>query len=97
MPSIPRRLLIVSDIFEFEDGSINLAPLVPFTVLDPERGERLKAGDQLELRRPDGTIIKTTLYGLNWLSPSRGTMGLALNKPITKADVPIGTEIWKVG
>jgi len=29
--------------------------------------------------------------------PSNGTIGLGLGKPLTKKDIPVGTEIWKVG
>jgi hypothetical protein len=54
----------------------------------------LKAGGRLELRRPDGTRIYPTLYGLDWPSPSRGKLGLSVDKSLTKADVPFGTEIW---
>jgi hypothetical protein len=28
---------------------------------------------------------------------SDGTVGLSLNKPLGEADMPVGTEIWKVG
>jgi len=97
MPFTPRQILVVSDVFEFQDGSIHLAPSVPFAVVDHSSGDRLKAGDLVELRRPDGTKSETTLYGLDHFTPCRGTLGIALNKPITKADLPSGTEIWRVG
>jgi hypothetical protein len=29
--------------------------------------EGVEAGDPLELRRPDGTAIRTTLYAFDWL------------------------------
>lgn len=38
----------------------------------------------------------TKLYGLDWPSPMRGEMALSVAKPLTKADIPVGTEIWKV-
>ena len=87
-----RLLIVVDDTFEFQDGTLHFSPLVPVPAL-----EGLKAGDPLELRRPDGTTIHTTLYGLDWPSPMSGEMGLSMNKPLTKADVPVGSEIWKVG
>ncbi len=86
-----KLLIVVDDIFEFQDGTLHFAPLVEIPAL-----EGLKAGDPLELRRPDGTTFLTTLYGLDWPSPMRGKMGLSVNKPLTKADIPVGTEIWKV-
>ena len=87
-----RLLIVVEDIYEFQDGILHFAPLVANPLL-----EGVKAGDPLELRRPDGTAIRTTLYGLDWPSPMCGKMGLSANRPLTKADVPVGTEIWKVG
>ena len=85
-----RLLLVVEDVFEFQDGTVHLSPLVAIPTL-----EGLKAGDALELRRPDGTAIRTPLYGLDWPYPMRGQLGLSVNKPLTKADIPVSTEIWK--
>ena len=96
MDSIPRRLIVVTEVFEFSDGTINPVPLVPFALIDPEFGERLKPGDQLELRRPDGTATTVKLYALSWPSPSKGALGIQLRPPVTKDDLPPGTEIWKV-
>jgi hypothetical protein len=86
-----RLLLVVEDTFEFQDGSIHFSPLVAMPTL-----EGVKAGDPLELRRPDGTTMRTTLYGLDWPSPMCGKLGLSVKKPLTKADIPVGTEIWKM-
>ena len=91
---IPSQLIVVSDIFEFQDGTLHFSPGIPIPRADRVR---LRAGDQLELRRPDGSIIKTTLYGIDLFSQSDGMVGLGLGKPLSKTDIPIGTEIWKVG
>jgi hypothetical protein len=88
-----KLLTVVADIFEFQDGTLHFAPAVPFAVADEAR---LKPGDHLELRRPDGSIVKANLLGVDRFSPSNGTVGLCLSKPLTKTDVPVGTEIWKV-
>jgi hypothetical protein len=87
-------LIVVEETFEFQDGTLHLVPAVPFEVADRAR---LRQGDQLELRRPDGAIISTKLYSFDWGVPSHGKIGLGLNKPITKTDIPAGTEVWKVG
>jgi len=94
MPSTPARLIVVSDVFKFRDGTLHLSPTVPFAVADHFR---LKVGNNLELRRPDGSIIKATLLGIDVFSPSNWTVGLSLGKTLGKSDVPLGTEIWKVG
>ena len=86
-----KLLFVVDDIFEFQDGTLHFSPLVAIPTL-----EGLKAGDPLALRRPDGTAIRTTLYAFDWLFPMRGQWGLSVNKPITKADIVVGTEVWWV-
>jgi hypothetical protein len=94
MPSVPRQLIVVSDVFEFLDGTLHFSP--PMSIPAADR-LRLKVGDHLELRRPNGTTIETTLLGIDRFSPSNGTLGLYLGEPFTKADVPVGTQIWRVG
>ena len=86
-----RLLLVVDDIFEFQDGVLHFSPLVANPTL-----EGVRVGDSLELRRPHGTAIRTTLYAFDLPSPARGQCALSVNKPLTKADIPIGAEIWKV-
>jgi hypothetical protein len=93
MSSIPKRVIVVSDVSEFQDGTLHFSPAVRFPAADRLR---LKVGDHLELRRPDGTIIKSVLHGIDTFSPSNGTVGLCISKPFTKTDIPVGTEIWKV-
>lgn len=87
-------LIIVADAFDFKDGSLHLAPALPYEVVEQSQ---LKQGDELELRRPDGTKVRTRLHSWDMLTPSHGKVGLCVSPPLTKADVPIGTEVWKVG
>jgi hypothetical protein len=56
-------LIIVEEIFEFQDGTIHFVPLLSYEVIDKER---LRRGDNLEMRLPDGTSITTTLHGLDF-------------------------------
>ena len=86
-------LIIVEEIFEFQDGTIHFVPLLSYEVIDKER---LRRGDNLEMRLPDGTSITTTLHGLDFFRPSQRKCGLCVNKPLTKSDIPAGTEIWKI-
>jgi hypothetical protein len=86
-------LIVVAETFEFQDGTLHFAPAVPFAVAEKAY---LKQGDQLELRRPDGTSVRTNLHCFDFLVPSREKLGLCVNKPLTKADIPAGTEVWKV-
>ena len=93
MPMLPAKLIVVNDVFEFPHGLLVFLPSVPYGLIDEVH---LRTSDCLELRRPDGTVLKTTLYALGRPSPSDGTLDISV-KPFTKADVPIGTEVWKVG
>jgi hypothetical protein len=86
-------LIVVTETFEFQDGTLHFAPAVPFAVAEEAH---LRQSDQLELRRPDGTSVRTRLHCFDFLVPSREKIGLCVNKPLTKADIPTGTEVWKV-
>jgi hypothetical protein len=90
---MPRLLIVVSDAFDV--GIVVVLPRVPFSVIDAKDGERLRPGADLELRRPDGTTSRTKLYGFD-SKPCEGGRLMALSNPLTKAEVPAGTEIWMV-
>lgn len=92
-----RRLVTVADVFELSGRGICPLPVVPHALINPEVGERLKVGDDLELRRPNGTVTRVKLYGPGWPSPSKGGVCIELGSTLSKADVPVGTEIWTVG
>jgi hypothetical protein len=91
-----RQLITVTDVFEIAGRGIFAAPAVPYALIDSGPGERLRPGDQLELRRPDGSVARVKLCSLEWPSPSKGGLILNLGASITKADIPVGTEIWRV-
>ena len=86
-------VITVTDVFELQDGSLHFAPGVPFAVAGKLR---LKAGDQLELRRHDGTTLRSSVLGLDFFLPSNGIVGFSLGKTLSKGDIPVGTEIWRV-
>jgi len=92
MSLFPAKLIVVDDVFAVGDGLLLFTPTVPFALADHVH---LRTGDRLELRRPDGTVLQTELFGLARTTPGDGTVGIGV-KPFTKADVPVGTEIWKV-
>jgi len=48
----------------------------------------LRRGDRLELRRPDGNVLKTSFYALGRSSPSDGTGTISLKKPPTQSGCP---------
>ena len=91
-----RQLITVTEVFEVAGRGIFAAPVVPFALIDSQLGGRLRLGDQLELRRPDGSVGCCSCAALEWPSPHQGGLILGLGTSVTKADVPIGTEIWRV-
>ena len=75
---------VVTDKFEIDDrGTI----LIPGFKL--EAGNRIQPGDALELKMPDGTIIKTRTTGVSLFHEDC----LHVVVPIPKDEIPIGTEV----
>jgi len=95
MNSTQRRLVVVADLCELT-GRIFPLPAVPNALLHPEPEEPLKPGDQLELRRPDGTVTKVMLHGLQWTSSGEEGLFIELGPQVTKQHLPRGTEIWRM-
>ena len=90
MPKIARCLFVVESVFLIGHGGPVLVPGLTRTVGD----DRVRAGDRIELRRPDGSILVTRIHGINFVKPSKGIYPISLPKSISKNDVPVGTEVW---
>ena len=62
----------------------------------PKEGDwRIRVGDPLRLRLPDGSDAQSIVGGIEMLSPPNPTCTpLLLGPGLTKSEVPIGTEIW---
>src|SRR5665213_367957 len=56
-----------------------------------DSGDRLYVGQPIELRRPDGTVICTTIFEVG-NNPFCRT--IYLSHLILQSDVPPGTEVW---
>ena len=56
----------------------------------------LRAGEPIELRRPDGSRLKTEVAAVARLSPydPDRPLDFSLPKGLGKRDVPVGTEVW---
>ena len=91
-----RLLIVVTNVFEVAGRCICAWPVVPHALINPQQGEQLKPGDELELRRPNGKTTNVKLLGLGWPSPGKGGLIIQLDPSVTKDDIPVGTEIWKV-
>jgi hypothetical protein len=88
MTALARLLFVVSGTFKVRDVMC-VEPLVPFALLEREQ---LKKGDKLELRKPDGSVTQTTVYGLEWMVPSKGALCMTLPPLLREDDIPPGTE-----
>jgi translation elongation factor EF-Tu-like GTPase len=78
----------VEDVFSLAERGC-----VVLTRLD-DRGVALKPGDRVLLKRPDGSEIVTTIRGVDHgvRREDGGAIGILL-AGVTKADVPVGTEL----
>jgi hypothetical protein len=85
------RLFVVQGTFTVFGRGIALLPGVP----KYEPGPRVAPGMSIELRRPDGTILATTIRAIEWFqtAPQRAAP-LQLPPEIAKEEVPDGTEVW---
>jgi hypothetical protein len=80
--------------YAFSAGSVGC-------VIDPgipveRKNLKIKVGEPIELRRPDGTVLQTKIAGLVTLcrTPRPPPIPIALPMEVRKEDVPIGTEVW---
>jgi hypothetical protein len=53
-------------------------------------------GDQIELRRQDGTTMRSKLFGISHLRGlnGRSSWGLQLPPEVEETNTPVGTEVW---
>ena len=86
-----RLLSTVEDVFQLGGGhGVVVVPGIP-----RESEGRVKAGDRVSLRRPDGTEKRSTIVGLEMASPPHPvSIPILLGLGVTKDDIPIGTELW---
>jgi hypothetical protein len=63
--------------------------------LVPQNDERVRVGDPITLKRPNGTSLAWQIDGIEVFCGrvSRADLHILL-KGLGKEDVPIGTEIW---
>lgn len=85
-----RFLFKITDTFWME--SIGLVVAADVRVGDVS----LSAGEPIELRRPDGSRLKTEVAAVPMPRPNDPDrpFDFSLPKGVGKADVPVGTEVW---
>lgn len=83
-------LSIVADRFALPGRAIVVWPGIPH-----EGDWRVKIGDTLTLKRPDGTTEETVVTGIEMPSSSpQNFTPILLGPGLTNEAVPVGTEIW---
>jgi hypothetical protein len=87
-------LSTVEAVFEISGRGCVIVPGVP-------PNDRIaRNGSRIELRKPDGSILQTKIVALEIFArvePSKKCYPILLPEGISKADVPIGTEVWICG
>ena len=92
-----QRLFVVESVFTIKGRGLGA---VGFKAED-YGSLRLRSGDEVELRLPDGSSRHTTIVGVEYppsiksigAKPPDPTYGIIL-ADVTATDVPPGTEIW---
>jgi len=89
-----QRLFVVEGTFSIFGLGISLLP----GVSRYEPGPRVTPGMSIELRRPDGTTLATTIRAIEWFqTPPQPTAPLLMPPEITEEEIPNGTEVWLAG
>jgi translation elongation factor EF-Tu-like GTPase len=91
-----RRLIVVEDRFVIKGRGVVVLPGIV-----PEEDERIRVGDQVEIRRPDGSLLGWSIGGIEIFSTPMARPRESWDYPILligleKDDVPVGSEIWSV-
>lgn len=90
----PVLLFIVEDAFQITGRGCVLVPGP-----SAEQGsQRIRIGDGLRLRKPDGHSFDTVIQGVEMIGrrprPNVITAPILLPSDVKNGDVPIGTEVW---
>lgn len=80
----------VEDVFQITGRGCVIVPGYPAD------GDPGRMGSALLLKRPDGSEITTAVRGLDFFGNPERTGYAILLADVTKADVPVGTEVWEL-
>ena len=84
---------VVEDIFNISGRGCVIVPGIPYS-FEPN----VKIGDQLEFHNPSGTIIKTTLRGVEMLNRGKPMehVPFTVDRKVKKGDIEIGAKLYLV-
>ena len=87
-----RNLLTVEDPIYVEGRGICLFP-----VLVPQGEEVFRNGDLIDIKFPDGRVIRTQIADLSIPTPNPNSGCIIFLPPsFKKGAVPVGAEVWSV-
>lgn len=78
----------VIDVWEQPDHLIIISDVADTTA-------DFRHGDLLELRRPDGSCLQANGNSIIFDPPAERPLAVAI-KGLSKADIPVGTQVWLV-
>jgi hypothetical protein len=86
----------VFDTFEIKGRGVVVATDTTYEQLP--RDLKLKIGDPIELRVGTEVVLRTRIVGIEHCDPwsPKHTFAFLLPRELSKADVPIGSEVWSV-
>lgn len=86
----------VVETFEIKGRGVVVATDTTYEQLPNEL--RLKIGDPLELRLNGKVVLSTNVAGIEHCDPwsPKHNFAFLIPRDLTKADVPIGSEVWAV-
>ncbi len=80
----------IDDVFQISGRGCVVTPGIA-----KSRDLRLKVGDPLLLKCPDGSELRTVLRGIEiGGSPNHPGIPILLGSELTKDQIPVGTEVW---
>jgi hypothetical protein len=89
---VAERLFRVAEVFYFRAGITVIAADCPITAVPV----RLRVGDLLEFRNPDGIVFRCPLSSIEFASPPdpQRPFGFALPCGTSQSAVQQGAEVW---
>ncbi|MBI5425281.1 MAG: hypothetical protein HZA32_14475 [Opitutae bacterium] len=79
--------------FGIKGRGVAIDPGVPY---EPAT-HRVYIGDELEIRRPDGSAISTKVSGLEMGgNPKKKSCSIILPANVAEEEIPIGSEVWQM-
>lgn len=80
----------VSDVFQLKDRLV-----LQLDMLYDDFAPHYSSGEALKLHRPDGSIIETKSWPEMFFPTNLGRPAcLSVEDKLSRADIPLGTEIW---